>query len=289
MLLGHALQPKRWCRRFHGAARRSSEGRDECCPKRRTNLPTSRGTVNLALAHFAGPAPLASPFVPHPRRRLPLAVLLVVGLLASSFVGGAVASHVFPDVSTNSPFHQSITNVAAARCATGFPDGTFHPTEAVNRQQMAAFLNRCGGRTTFAIGSATADTSGDFVEVASDTLRTGGAAGGKGFLVVNATVDAATLGFEFCPCAVGSRIRVTPPPSGTLSAASFTDLDDEANEMGVARTSLSNTFVVAVNTATTLTISVEAQFDDDDVGAVGFDGQISAVYVPFGKNGDATL
>jgi hypothetical protein len=40
---------------------------------------------------------------------------------------------------------QYIEALAASEITTGFPDGTFHPTEPVTRAQMATFLVRALG------------------------------------------------------------------------------------------------------------------------------------------------
>ena len=107
---------------------------------------------------------------------------------------------------------------------------------------------------------------------------------------MNDTADEApaTLDETHCPCAVAARIRVEDP-NPHLSTDTFADIGAAQNESGVARTSLTNTYVVAVPTNTVVTVTASAAFHDEDVVAVGFDAQISAVYVPFGSNGGHTL
>ncbi len=51
----------------------------------------------------------------------------------------------FPDVSTSFWAFQEIEALAASGITTGFPDGTFRPTAAVTRAQMATFLARALG------------------------------------------------------------------------------------------------------------------------------------------------
>jgi RHS repeat-associated protein len=54
----------------------------------------------------------------------------------------------FSDVSTGHPFAEPISWMIAAGITTGYPDGTFRPTEPVTRQSMAAFLHRAAGEPT---------------------------------------------------------------------------------------------------------------------------------------------
>lgn len=60
-------------------------------------------------------------------------------LYGSPAVTGGVR---FSDVPATNPFHTEIAWLAASGITTGYPDGTFHPVEPVNRDAMAAFLHR---------------------------------------------------------------------------------------------------------------------------------------------------
>ena len=51
----------------------------------------------------------------------------------------------FSDVPDTHPFYQEIEALAASGISTGFPDGTFRPSNTVTRQAMAAFLSRALG------------------------------------------------------------------------------------------------------------------------------------------------
>lgn len=53
----------------------------------------------------------------------------------------------FSDVTTTSPFYESIAWMAQAGLSTGYPDGTFRPTAGVHRQAAVAFLARLSGVT----------------------------------------------------------------------------------------------------------------------------------------------
>ncbi len=54
-------------------------------------------------------------------------------------------SPTFPDVAPGFWAFQEIEALAASEITTGFPDGTFRPTEPVTRAQMATFLARALG------------------------------------------------------------------------------------------------------------------------------------------------
>jgi hypothetical protein len=84
-----------------------------------------------------------------------VAVSLAMAVLAASAT--AYASHQFNDVPDSNPFHDHIDWLADTGITGGFPDGGFHPNEAVQRQQMAAFMarsyNLVSGLTTVDTGS----------------------------------------------------------------------------------------------------------------------------------------
>ena len=60
-------------------------------------------------------------------------------------ISPAPAVATFPDVSPSFWAFQEIEALAASGITTGFPDGTFRPTAAVTRAQMATFLARALG------------------------------------------------------------------------------------------------------------------------------------------------
>src|SRR4029450_5287462 len=78
------------------------------------------------------------------------------------------------DSTDNQAFHEQVGLVAGAGCTTGFPDGTFHPLDAVNRQQFAAGINRCGGRVARGsnAGQATEDDD-DYIDPDVLTITAG--------------------------------------------------------------------------------------------------------------------
>src|SRR5262245_22206042 len=78
-----------------------------------------------------------------PRRSGRTAGVLVVA--TTLLLGALPAAAAFNDVGPDHPFHDDITWMADLGIASGFPDGGFHPSEAVTRQSMAAFLHRLYG------------------------------------------------------------------------------------------------------------------------------------------------
>jgi hypothetical protein len=75
------------------------------------------------------------------RSRVLLATALgTVGVFVLSTASSA--THDFPDVPASSPFHDEISWMADTGITTGYPDGTFRPTEPLTRQAMSAFMQR---------------------------------------------------------------------------------------------------------------------------------------------------
>lgn len=77
-------------------------------------------------------------------RPSPLVVIAIVTGLALSTT--AYASHDFSDVPDSNTFHDDISWLADSGITNGFPDGTYHPTDPVSRQAMAAFMRRLAGQ-----------------------------------------------------------------------------------------------------------------------------------------------
>ena len=86
------------------------------------------------------------------RRRF-LSMLAAVALVVAGGVSiGAPAAHAaqrFKDVPANHPFAADISWLADRGIASGYSDGTFHPSESVTRAAYAAFLYRIAGKPSF--------------------------------------------------------------------------------------------------------------------------------------------
>lgn len=61
----------------------------------------------------------------------------------------ALAAQRFKDVPANHPFAADISWLADSGITTGYPDGTFHPSESVSRAAFAAFLYRLAGKPAY--------------------------------------------------------------------------------------------------------------------------------------------
>jgi S-layer homology domain len=216
--------------------------------------------------------------------------LAAVAVLAAT-TGAAYANHVFPDVSTGSPFHTQVANIAAAGIATGFPDGTYRPQDPVNRQQMAAFINRGAGRVGF--NSNTDLTAAPLINEVADVAgvsMTAGATGAEangGFVFVTGSLTAQATASS-CPCTVFAQIEDTT--NGVLSDQMLGQISTEDAGFNTSRTSLSVNHVFRIDPDQTIILSLQGGFSAPaTANGVGFTGQLSAVYVPFGHVGDTEL
>ncbi len=77
--------------------------------------------------------------------------------------GGSDASNQFSDVGDGSAFCVAIAWLADEGVTTGYPDGTFGPSDGLTRGQMAAFLYRYAGEPD------PADDAPSFTDVAADS------------------------------------------------------------------------------------------------------------------------
>jgi hypothetical protein len=79
-----------------------------------------------------------------------ITAVAVAAFAAGSVLSGAGAvwaSHQFPDVRADNPFHADIAWMVDHDIADGYDDGTFKPTNPVSRQAMSAFMRRLSNRT----------------------------------------------------------------------------------------------------------------------------------------------
>lgn len=122
------------------------------------------------------------------RRRIIFVALVALGLAVPT---AAYASHQFNDVADSNPFHDDIDALADAGITAGFGDGGFHPTAAVSRQSMAAFLHRALPRVSesnVVLASSVSDTDGA-VTIGDVRLKTPeSSATGTQFVELTATV-----------------------------------------------------------------------------------------------------
>lgn len=217
-------------------------------------------------------------------RRIVSVVGGVAVAVAGIGVGTALANHTFPDVATTSAFHTEVANVVGAGIATGFPDGTYRPTDPVNRQQMAAFLNRGSHRATRAgsTSSASITSAAGFITVPFTTLTMRPGAVGdtrRGFVMITASGSIETN------LSTTIEVRVRHVETGTVSR-------DPA--VSVTATELSPfffTFVVSVPGASSPTDADNFVLEIKSLQNVNYTIHSSqtALYVPFSGAGSDEL
>jgi hypothetical protein len=217
-----------------------------------------------------------------------MSVIMAVGFLPMA----AVASDTFTDVPDTSQFHDAINNLYDARVTRGCttsPPLQYCPTDPVNRQQMAAFLNRGLGRVTSDSGSANITVDSDDVNVATLTLSPGGLTGGTGFVLVTGSVSAYTSSAGTCPCEVSVRVRNTT--AGVQPGLwQFFDVTDTATPTGFRNGSGTMSWVFEVPSGVDQTFALLSNVDmTASPGFLTLQGQLTAVYVPFGGTGGSTL
>lgn len=226
-----------------------------------------------------------------PRTRAPMskrAVLLLLVIVGGiAFPLGAVASHQFLDVPDSHTFHANIDALADAAITTGCGGGNYCPSTTVDRGQMAGFLHRGLGRAASTLDQGSALGDGDHV-IASLEIKAGGASGGTGYIVAEASGVLFTSSAGVCPCTLAVR-----PKIGDVEPLlySFTTVPDVASSYLGGSYRLGNAsmqWTFEVPTGTTQTVQLVAVVDTTS-GTVTVNGLLTAVYVPFGSNVPVTV
>jgi hypothetical protein len=204
-------------------------------------------------------------------------VALVTGGLGA-FAGVAVANHQWSDVPTGNFFHESIDNFTAAGCASGYPDGTFHPTEPVLRQQMARFVNSCGGRIWFDEGTNNNVTT-SATTIATAEMVSGAVGDGAGRVLVTVTGRATTSSTSGFPCEVDVQLGSSTPEHLYL------DLPENTGEgiedvMG----SVQQSFLLPADSNSVQQVTVKK--NSGCAATIIANVQVSATYWPFDASGD---
>jgi hypothetical protein len=156
------------------------------------------------------------------RRPARRSVVVLFGLLVLAAPGVVLANHVFSDVPTSNPFHTQIGAIAKAGITGGFGDGTYHPTEPVTRQAMAAFMQRGFGRVGLAdntgllsanVEAPSGFTSSPYYPVRYITISVPGTSNAfspNQLVYVHGHVTFLaymTTQFNGCPCEFAARIK----------------------------------------------------------------------------------
>lgn len=217
--------------------------------------------------------------------RAVIVLSLVVALVAGGV--GALASDQFSDVPTSHPFHEEIGAIADAGISTGYGDGTFRPDRDVSRGAMAAFLERSGGRVGETSGLATLNSSGTpEAQVASLHVEAGAAGEGDGFVLVSGTARFNTGDEQNCPCKIMAHLHRAGKGSAAIAVTTLGSIPDES---GLVYDSMSLEHVFPVPADSVREFELRVELADDDVGDVHARGDMTAIYVPFGPDGDSTL
>jgi len=227
------------------------------------------------------------------RRRAWVALAGLAALLAVG-VPGALAIHDYTDVPDSNPFHEDIAAVKRAGITTGKtcdPPGTpptYCPSEPITREAMAAFVHRGFGRVAFQQGLETALNSATYTDLATVTIKAGGAAGGTGFIVIDAPVTAIITSTTGCPCMGAFHIAGF---GGLASSQRYVTLDSVTSGgavSGFGIDTISLSWVVPVDTTPLHLITVRGQIVGGTGGMEAY-AAITAQYVPFGSTGTDVL
>lgn len=218
--------------------------------------------------------------------RRPVIVLIMSFALIVSVAGAVYASHQFSDVSNTHPFHDEIGAIADAGITTGYDDGTYRPGTDVTRQAMAAFMERGFGRVAFS-ETSTSLSSDESTVLTTVSVDAGATGGGNGFVLVTGHLEGNTGNAAACPC----QLNLTINDVGTGTTANervFVQLPGQADESGFARVDATAQQVYLLPADSTGEYNLTAWLNDSD-GSANVSAELTAVYVPFGPDGDNTL
>lgn len=213
--------------------------------------------------------------------------LLVIGLALALMIptGVVLASHQFGDVPDSNPFHTDIGALADSGVTAGCGNGNYCPSGNVTREQMAGYLARGLGRAARASETITFAQMLTATPLAEVTLKTGGVAGGTGFVLVTATGRIqATDGV--CPCDVGMSVRAGSDYSPVSTAVARTKL---GSGWWVGDTTLTWVFEVPSGTNKTFQLVANGIVSQGGSANSYAGGVVTAVYLPFGASGGSTV
>jgi len=221
----------------------------------------------------------------------PVVLAVVVSLVTSVVVGAgtlALANHQWPDVAASSPFHADIDSFSDAGCATGFPNGTFGPTEGVNRQQAARFFRACGTRLQNEDDDddTTIPNVSEGITLNSEPITAGAQGDGGGFVLGLATITLSTSDDDTAdfPCVLATSLSSpsaghTGPGNLETSVGSFRFAADVTQA-----TTVTMTEVWEVEAGETITARTNvAKFGC--AASVSGESDLTLLYVPFNGTG----
>jgi hypothetical protein len=215
------------------------------------------------------------------------AVIAAVMAALVAFPIGVFASHQFTDVPNSNTFHGDIDHVYDARITNGCTPTTYCPDDNVSRGQMAAFLERAGGRATSGTNGFTT-VAGAPATLATVTIRAGNVTGGTAFIQLQASGYAFTGVVDATGCNTGCQVSEQIFKGASVvsnyGAAFLQNTSATAQEIG----SLATAAVVAIPTGVNTTFTLQAT-RDTGTGAITGVGTLTATYFPFGGTGANTL
>lgn len=213
--------------------------------------------------------------------------VLVAGVAAAIFLVSTVyviAHHLpFTDVPTSGPLHDAVGAIYGARITVGTSPTTYSPGDPVTREQMAFFLQRSLGRAGYSISSSDARLSEVPSELAAVTIKAGEIPGGVGFIKVDANYSVYSTNTTQCPCD-GTFQLVLDSDNGGARIRGLTINPGDSNgdpKIGTI------TWVVPVSTGTSHTLHLKGSLGGPFFYVMLARGEMSAMYVPFGSQGDS--
>jgi hypothetical protein len=222
------------------------------------------------------------------RRRL-RTTLVALALIAVGAAGplAVLASHSFSDVPSGHTFHGDIARVYEARITAGCSPTTYCPDDAVTRGQMAAFLQRTGGRIGISpVPGAAIPLSGSYTVLNTVQIRAGNVPGGTAFVHVDATFTFIGSSGTGLPVVGQGLVRFQ---GGSVLNRCFAYAQiDSADAVGIGYDSAACQDVIAVPTGELLTFEVVARRLSGTAGLLAT-GTVSVAYFPFSEDGDADL
>jgi hypothetical protein len=215
---------------------------------------------------------------------------VVAALVATvvAFPLGVLANHQFTDVPTSYTFHGDIDHVYDARITNGCTATKFCPEDNVTRGQMAAFLERAGGRATYGTNSFTT-VAGTEVALATVTIRAGNVTGGTAFVQLQASgYHYTSLMTDETGCNAGcqmqERIFQGADQVGNYGVATLHNVSSTSIEVA----SFSISVVVPIPTGVDTTFTLKSQ-RVTGTGTITGVGELTATYFPFGGTGGNSL
>lgn len=163
--------------------------------------------------------------------------LTVAAALAIGTLGATAAGAAFSDVPPENQNAEHITSVQEAGIATGFPDGSFRPRQALTRQQAATWIDRSAGRVGLDLlgdgtGTIQLDAANPDATLAEMEMSSPAAGDGQGWVTVQGGAGGAVLDpGQGCPCIV--RVHVRDETDQILGTTILNLTDDSAYDINV--------------------------------------------------------